>query len=156
MLQRHANMLMKDAVQSVPQPRPQATCHACMYRRLLSRNVSTQQNKRLVNCNAIAPEALQDIIVGSAVFGAVGVAVYSGLKKDPVPCSLCQGTGGIKCFGCSGEGKSAAKRDDLYEGGPAKRDVLGRSINPRECKVCKGVGLVLCSQCKGSGFQSAF
>ncbi len=49
---------------------------------------------------------------------------------------------------------ATASRDDLYEG-PNKRDVLGRTANPRECKVCKGIGLVLCSQCKGSGFMSA-
>ncbi|GLC47537.1 hypothetical protein PLESTM_002099300 [Pleodorina starrii] len=152
-------MIPNSAVQSTPpQPQTQVVCHACRCRQLLSRRPVAQQNgRRRVGCSAIAPETLQDIIVGGAVFGAVGVAVYSGLKKDPVPCSLCQGIGGIKCFGCGGEGKSAAaSRDDLYEGAPPKRDLLGRSLNPRECKVCKGVGLVLCSQCGGSGFQSAF
>ncbi|KAG2436817.1 hypothetical protein HXX76_006339 [Chlamydomonas incerta] len=143
-------------------PQPQA-CHACKCRQLLSRRVPPAQ--RQVECNAIAPETLQDIIVGGAVVGAVSVALYSGLKKDPVPCSLCQGTGGIRCFACGGDGRNATvSRDDLYDsksalgGGapPPKRDPLGRSINPRDCKVCRGAGLVLCSQCKGSGFQSAF
>ncbi|KAG2494738.1 hypothetical protein HYH03_006985 [Edaphochlamys debaryana] len=111
------------------------------------------------------PDACADIIVGGAVFGAAGFAVYSGLKKDPVPCSLCQGTGGVRCFACGGDGRTASaasSRDELYDGtpgpGPAprQRDMLGRSVDPRECRVCNGVGLVPCSQCRGSGFQGTF
>eukprot|EP00198_Chlamydomonas_reinhardtii_P003887 XP_001693223.1 DnaJ-like zinc-finger protein [Chlamydomonas reinhardtii] len=116
-----------------------------------------------VQCNS-SGDTPGDIIVGGAVVGAVSVALYAGLKKDPVPCSLCQGTGGIRCFACGGDGRNATvSRDDLYDskalgGGvaPPKRDPLGRTINPRDCKVCRGAGLVLCSQCKGTGFQSAF
>ncbi len=36
-----------------------------------------------------------------------------------------------------------------------KRDVFGRSLNPRECRVCKGAGLIACSKCRGSGYVSA-
>ncbi|PNH06605.1 hypothetical protein TSOC_007046 [Tetrabaena socialis] len=138
-----------------PQAQPPSSCHACTCRRLLSRR--GPEGRRSVDCAAVPAEALQDILVGSAVLAAASVAVYSGLKKDPVPCSLCMGLGGIKCFGCDGDGKKeSVSRDSLYEGPPPKRDLFGRSPNPRECRVCKGVGLVLCSQCKGSGFQSMF
>jgi hypothetical protein len=37
------------------------------------------------------PGLLQDVIVGSAITAAVGIALYSGLKRDPVPCDLCMG-----------------------------------------------------------------
>lgn len=102
------------------------------------------------------PWTPQDILVGGAVAGAVGVALFSGLRKDPVPCDLCNGTGGTRCFGCEGEGQmlSKAPRDGLYEQQQRQRDLLGRSTNSRECKVCKGAGLVLCSQCRGSGYMN--
>lgn len=90
------------------------------------------------------------------MLAAAGAALYAGMKKEPVPCSLCQGTGGIRCFACEGDGKNPTPRDKLYSETPGKRDVFGRTLNPRECKVCKGVGLVLCSQCKGTGYQSSF
>lgn len=106
-----------------------------------------------VKTRALESSALQDVIVGGAIFGAVGTALYSGLKKDPVPCSLCQGTGGCQCFACGGEGlKDPLNKSEVRRN--AKRDVLGREINPRACRVCGGSGMVLCSKCGGSGFQT--
>eukprot|EP00882_Tetradesmus_deserticola_P007590 GHRQ01007994.1.p1 GENE.GHRQ01007994.1~~GHRQ01007994.1.p1 ORF type:complete len:171 (+),score=64.15 GHRQ01007994.1:768-1280(+) len=116
------------------------------------------------------PAALQDVIVGGAVTAAVGAALYSGLKKDPIPCDLCAGNGGIRCFACSsdmlGSSGSMSSLDDLIDKDVLlppeqrkrpKRDILGRSGgNPRACKVCKGTGLVLCSKCRGSGYMSKF
>ena len=99
--------------------------------------------------------ARQDVIVGGSVAAAVGVALYSGLKKDPTPCDLCQGTGGIRCFACAGEGSNLIKREALEGGAPRpKRDFVGRVQNGRACRVCGGNGLVLCSQCKGSGYTT--
>lgn len=98
---------------------------------------------------------LQDVLVGGAVVVSVSWTLASGLKKDPEPCSLCQGTGGAQCFACEGDGKNTMSRDELYDG-PSKRDMFGRSANPRECRVCRGAGRVLCSQCKGSGYQTTF
>ncbi|GFR40631.1 hypothetical protein Agub_g1213 [Astrephomene gubernaculifera] len=117
--------------------------------------------RRPVDCKAVAPEAFQDIVVGSAIMGTVSVAVYCGVRKDPVPCSLCKGTGGTRCFACGGDGKSSSataslESNELYEDGPSKRTSrLGRMASRGACKVCKGKGMLLCSQCKGSGFQSA-
>mmetsp|Transcript_16484 Transcript_16484/g.35637 ORF Transcript_16484/g.35637 Transcript_16484/m.35637 type:complete len:166 (+) Transcript_16484:29-526(+) len=101
----------------------------------------------------INPYTLQDIIVGGAVVGAVSAALFAGLRKEPVVCDLCQGTGGARCFVCGGEGKmpSLISREELMEG-QTKRDMFGRSGNNRSCKVCKGAGLVGCSKCKGSGY----
>lgn len=95
--------------------------------------------------------------MSGAVLTAVGAAIFTGLRKEPEPCDLCQGTGGCKCFGCTGDGKmeKAVSRDDMYVE-TVKRDMIGRIINPRECRVCKGVGMVLCSQCKGNGFVTKF
>lgn len=58
----------------------------------------------------------QNIIVGGSVVGAVGAALYSALRKEQVLCDTCQGTGGIKCFACAGEGRmeNLISRDDLY------------------------------------------
>jgi DnaJ-class molecular chaperone len=90
------------------------------------------------------------------VAAAVSAALISGLKKDPTPCELCQGTGGIKCFACEGEGNSQKKREKLEGMRPAggKRDFVGRVQNNRACRVCGGTGLVLCSQCRGSGYTT--
>lgn len=98
----------------------------------------------------------QDLIVGGAVVAAVGSALFSGLRKEPVVCDLCQGTGGVKCFGCGGDGKmNLISRDQLYDQTQnPRRDPLGRTTNPRMCKVCKGTGLCFCSKCKGSGYVS--
>lgn len=90
--------------------------------------------------------------MGSAVTLAVGGALYLGLRKDPVPCDLCMGNGGVRCFACAGEGKAMnVTLDDLQA--PAKRDAVGRRNNQRECRVCKGGGLVLCSKCRGKGYM---
>lgn len=75
---------------------------------------------------------LQDVIVSGAVFTAVGAAMYSGLKKDPVPCELCVGSGGTRCFACEGQGKMSGV----------------------SCSICKGVGLVLCRKCRGGGYTT--
>jgi hypothetical protein len=122
-------------------------------------------------CVLSTPAPAQDVIVGGAVTAAVGAALYSGLKKDPVPCDLCAGNGGIRCFACSGDvmssSSSMSSYDDLIDKDlllppeqrkqRPKRDIVGRSGgNPRACKVCKGTGLVLCSKCKGSGYMSSF
>lgn len=107
---------------------------------------------------------LQDVIVGGAVVSAVGAALFSGLKKDPVPCDLCAGNGGIRCFACQGDltasvdliDKDLLLPPEQRQTRP-KRDVVGRmGANPKACKVCKGTGLVLCSKCKGSGYLSRF
>ena len=50
---------------------------------------------------------MQDLIVGGAVSAAVGAALVGGTRKDAEACSLCQGTGGARCFACEGTGKSA-------------------------------------------------
>ncbi|KAF5837522.1 hypothetical protein DUNSADRAFT_4215 [Dunaliella salina] len=89
----------------------------------------------------------QDVIVGGAVIASVSAALYGGLRKDPVTCDLCLGTGGTKCFGCNGEGKMLIPKDLVRPNAST-----GRSSGPRRCKVCKGVGMVLCSKCKGSGY----
>ncbi len=101
------------------------------------------------------PLRTQDVIVGGAVTAAVAAALVSGLRKEPEPCPLCQGTGGAKCFGCGGAGEMGALIDPLQASAarPARRDVVGRSGgNPRACRVCSGAGLVLCRECRGSGF----
>lgn len=100
------------------------------------------------------PSALQDLIVGGAITAAVGAALYSGLQKDPVPCDLCMGTGGIRCFACEGSGKMDAKPPGAAAAQQLRprRDPVGRSGNPRACRVCGGTGLVLCSRCKGKGY----
>lgn len=105
-------------------------------------------------CRALDPAIFQDILVGGAVITAISAALYAGLKKDPVPCDLCQGLGGVQCFGCGGEGKmtNLIKPEDLQK--RTKRDIIGRNRNPRECRVCGGVGLTFCSRCKGSGYVS--
>ncbi|GBF92377.1 disulfide-isomerase-like [Raphidocelis subcapitata] len=105
---------------------------------------------------AADPAAIQDLIVGGAVTAAVGAALFSGLRKDPVPCELCMGTGGIKCFACDGDG-AGASRDGLGSDAPAaarrpRRDPVGRTPSGRACRVCGGGGLVLCSRCRGSGY----
>lgn len=104
--------------------------------------------------------ALQDVIVGGAVTAAVGAALYSGLKQEPVPCDLCAGNGGIKCFACSGAGGNLASVDpDVLEeqaGRKLARGFTSSSNRPGSCRVCKGKGLVLCSKCKGSGYISTF
>lgn len=104
---------------------------------------------------ATDPAGLQDVIVAGSVAGAVGAALFSGLRKEPTPCDLCKGTGGCTCFGCNGAGKMDAKasRDDMYKEN-VKRDMFGRTLNPRLCRVCKGTGIVLCSQCGGNGYVS--
>lgn len=104
---------------------------------------------------------LQDLIVGGAVTAAVGAALYNGLKKEPVPCDLCAGNGGIRCFACQGGGSMDLVDKDLLatnnQQRPPKRDFVGRGgANPRACRVCQGTGLVLCSKCKGSGYLSKF
>jgi hypothetical protein len=48
---------------------------------------------------------MQDLIVGGAVSAAVGAALVGGTRKDAEACSLCQGTGGARCFACEGTGK---------------------------------------------------
>ena len=126
----------------------------------------------------VDPSAMQDLIVGGAVSAAVGAAIVGGTRKDAEACSLCQGTGGARCFACEGTGKrepssssegSASSSPlgtlggDEYdrEGGTPKPppatlgELVGgrRSRNPRACRVCAGTGMVLCSQCKGSGYK---
>ncbi len=97
---------------------------------------------------------LQSLIVGGAVMGAVGAALVGGLKKEEEVCDLCQGTGGTKCFGCSGVGKmTALSREDIEE--IRRRDAFARTRNPQECRVCRGVGLILCSKCNGRGYVQA-
>lgn len=93
--------------------------------------------------------------MGGAVTAAVGAALYSGLKKEPEPCDLCAGNGGIRCFACSGGGTMEVIDKSILTT-PQKRDIVGRSKNPRSCRVCGGSGLVLCSKCKGSGFVNKF
>lgn len=104
---------------------------------------------------------MQDVIVGGAVTAAVGAALYSGLKQDPVPCDLCAGNGGIKCFACSGAGTGSMDLiqtdPDLLEaqaGRKLARGFTNSSSRPGSCRVCKGKGLVLCSKCKGTGYMS--
>eukprot|EP00878_Enallax_costatus_P024892 GHUV01026587.1.p2 GENE.GHUV01026587.1~~GHUV01026587.1.p2 ORF type:complete len:156 (-),score=7.72 GHUV01026587.1:607-1074(-) len=116
---------------------------------------------RLIPYSRYSLLCAQDFIVGGAVTAAVGAALYSGLKKEPVPCDLCAGNGGIRCFACQGGGSMDLIDKDLLVTGdqqrPPKRDVIGRSGgNPRACKVCKGTGLVLCSKCRGSGYITKF
>jgi hypothetical protein len=117
--------------------------------------------------SSIDSSTLQDVIVGGAVTAAVGAALYSGLKKEPVPCDLCAGNGGIRCFACSGVGTGSMESLDGSPLGSAdgdavastrpRRDAVGRlGGNPRACRVCKGTGLVLCSKCRGSGYMSTF
>jgi hypothetical protein len=112
------------------------------------------------------------MIVGGAVVSAVGAALYSGLKQEPVPCDLCAGNGGIKCFACStttttSNSSSSSSQlidpDILSRDGSSSGSVqrfargLGSSSGkPGSCRVCKGKGLVLCSKCRGSGFMSTF
>lgn len=103
----------------------------------------------------------QDVIVGGAVTAAVGAALYSGLKQEPVPCDLCAGNGGIKCFACSGAGSSMDLIDPSVLEAQAGRKLArgftsGSSSKPGSCRVCKGKGLVLCSKCKGTGYISTF
>eukprot|EP00879_Flechtneria_rotunda_P019545 GHRR01020532.1.p2 GENE.GHRR01020532.1~~GHRR01020532.1.p2 ORF type:complete len:110 (+),score=28.02 GHRR01020532.1:202-531(+) len=55
----------------------------------------------LVTLASTDPSALQDVIVGGAITAAVGAALFSGLKREPVPCDLCAGNGGISlCLCC--------------------------------------------------------
>jgi DnaJ-class molecular chaperone len=115
----------------------------------------------LLTLAATDPAALQDVIVGGAVTAAVGAALYSGLKQEPVPCDLCAGNGGIKCFACSGAGSSMDVIDpDILEAQAGRKLARGftssSSSRPGSCRVCKGKGLVLCSKCKGSGYTSTF
>jgi hypothetical protein len=105
------------------------------------------------------PYGLQDVLVGASVIIAASAAIVSGTKKDPVPCALCLGTGGVQCFICNGDGenpnqpKSSNSRETDPMEKPVKRDFIGRQPrNPRECRGCKGVGLNLCSKCGGSGY----
>lgn len=112
--------------------------------------------------HACATAALtQDVIVGGAVTAAVGAALYSGLKQEPVPCDLCAGNGGIKCFACSGAGSSVDLIDpDILEAQAGRKLARGFTSSsgsrPGSCRVCKGKGLVLCSKCKGTGYISTF
>ncbi|KAI8475383.1 MAG: hypothetical protein J3K34DRAFT_404744 [Monoraphidium minutum] len=97
---------------------------------------------------------MQDVLVGGAITAAIGVALYTGLKRDPVPCDLCMGTGGIRCFACEGTGKMEPAPSPGGAASPTpRRDPVGRSSNPRACRVCGGSGLVLCSKCKGIGYM---
>uniref|UniRef100_A0A7R9VCX8 Uncharacterized protein n=1 Tax=Chlamydomonas euryale TaxID=1486919 RepID=A0A7R9VCX8_9CHLO len=106
----------------------------------------------------MSPSAVQDVLVGGAVIGAVGAALVAGLIKEPVVCDLCQGNGGTRCFACSGEGSmdSLISRDEMLAGDdepPKRRSGMSpRGSNPRACKVCRGAGLIGCSKCKGSGY----
>lgn len=130
----------------------------------------------------VDPSSIQDLIVGGAVSAAVGAALVGGTLKDAEACSLCQTTGGARCFACEGTGKRepdassssssrgpnngpglGGREDYDREGGGAPRPppqtleelVAGRRRprNPRACRVCGGTGMVLCSQCKGSGYK---
>ncbi|KAK9806278.1 hypothetical protein WJX72_008361 [[Myrmecia] bisecta] len=99
---------------------------------------------------SIGPSALQEVLVGGAVISAVGAALYNGLKSEPQVCDRCNGTGGVKCFGCEASGIMQSKPVAAQ----TKRDLLGRSTNPRACNVCKGTGMILCGKCQGSGYVS--
>jgi hypothetical protein len=127
----------------------------------------------------VDPSSMQDLIVGGAVSAAVGAALVGGTRKDAEACTLCQGTGGARCFACEGTGKrepdgsssssssggssplGSGEEYDREGGGtprppPASLDEMvggRRTRNPRACRVCAGTGMVLCSQCKGSGYK---
>eukprot|EP00798_Chlamydomonas_sp_ICE-L_P007527 gene7527-675_t len=129
--------------------------------RLLHAKHTASSSTRIPVANEVSmlaagnPDLLQDILVGGAVFGLVAGIAVLGLKKESVPCSLCNGNGGSKCFGCEGSGRmdDLIDRDTLVNGPQSKkRDPFGRAFNPRSCRICKGAGLTLCSQCKGSGY----
>lgn len=99
---------------------------------------------------------------------ALGAALAAGLKKEPVPCDLCAGNGGIRCFACQGtqlidpglleDGAAAVGSSSSSPSGTGRVSPLRPSGggNPRACRVCKGTGLVLCSKCRGSGYMSSF
>lgn len=85
---------------------------------------------------------------------AVGAALYSGLKREPVPCDLCAGNGGIRCFACQG-GSALGLSDQTMLSSTSQPRSRGSS-KAATCRVCKGTGLVMCSKCKGSGYISKF
>eukprot|EP00884_Botryococcus_braunii_P012853 jgi/Botrbrau1/21569/Bobra.174_2s0067.1 len=97
--------------------------------------------------------ALQELIMGSGVVTAVGAALYNGLKGGPEICDLCQGTGGVKCFGCDATGKMKAI---VLDAKAPKRDFVGRSVDPRTCRVCHGTCAILCRKCSGTGYTNKF
>ena len=81
----------------------------------------------------------------------MSAALYNGLKREAATCDLCQGTGGIKCFACQdGTMPRLISKEELMDSKP-KRDVVGRTLNPRACRACRGAAFLLCSKCKGMG-----
>ena len=39
----------------------------------------------------VDPALMQDLLVGGAITAAIGAALFSGLRREPVPCDLCRG-----------------------------------------------------------------
>lgn len=97
--------------------------------------------------------SFQETLVGIAVCSAVAASIYLGTKGEPVVCTLCQGNGGARCFGCEGAGTMEAKPKD-FRG--RSRDFTGRQDDLQKCNVCRGSGMVLCRQCGGTGFMKRF
>ena len=97
---------------------------------------------------------LQELLVGGAVAAAGVAAVYNSMQGEPEICSLCAGTGGVKCFVCEGSGKLAADREALPAASAAARQRDPVARRRCECVACKGAGLIFCKQCTGSGYST--
>ena len=74
------------------------------------------------------------------------------LQGDAEMCSLCAGTGGVRCIICEGSGKMSMTREALAEASKT-RDPLGGSRSKRECVACKGACMIFCKNCSGSGYS---
>ena len=131
-------------------------CHKCRPEPLTHLNMphlerTEPQATRMVAAWSLNPDALQDIIVGGAIFASITALFVNGLKKEAAVCPSCNGTGGVKCFACNGTGIMGEDlSDDIAD--DARRESIGRTRNPRECRACKGVGLLFCKRCGGSGY----
>lgn len=65
-------------------------------------------NELAALAGSVDPALMQDLLVGGAITAAVGVALYTGLKKDPVPCDLCMGgCGGARVVICAHTARTA-------------------------------------------------
>ena len=73
-------------------------------------------------------------------------------QGDAEMCSLCAGTGGVRCIICDGSGKMNMTREALAQASKT-RDPLGGSRSKRECVACKGACMIFCKNCSGSGYS---